>query len=702
MIPYIGDFAEDATVYHYFNTFDSNDPSASVTITNLASTDLYVHKNGVDSTETTTGATVDVDFDTQTGIHKVTVDTSADAFYAINADYMVRMEGTTVDGATINAALFTFSIENRFNAAVTDGATLAAGAITDASLAGNMEIVFETDFATNYNTTRNAWATNFTDTIGTHPAVTVSTINSNVINAASIATDAITSDKIAADAIGSSELAATAVNEIADQVWDEDIADHVAVGTFGQAVYLNAYAGPFGPGVYIDDGAANTSTVAGEDGVESKPVSTMAAARTIADAIGIKRYYFTGIASAMDISATTEDWHFVGLTDPTANILDLNSQDVDRSLFQGLTLQGVQAGAARITASDCILRDDPGAGFTDLRIYAIRCGLESADPGIRLLNNDDHIFEACYSMVAGNGTPMIDAQSGANVGLNIRHYSGGIELKGLSGTSSTSVETDGQVVFNATNTTTAPVTIRGNCTVTDNATMTAVTEGARLDRDAIADAVTDEALSGHTTAGTVGKAISDIDTATGTDIPATITTLQADTDDIQTRLPAALVNSRMDCTMDATGFEDAAVDKVWDELMAGHVTSDSAGEVMNDWQDGGRLDLLLDAIKVITDAITTNGSGLSAIPWNAAWDAEVESEVNDAIDTVISELGVAAPTATPTLRTGLMLLYMMARNKLVVQTSGTDALEVYNDAGTKICGKLLTDDGSDFTEAEMA
>ncbi len=115
MIPYIGDFAEDETLYHYFNTFDSNDPSASVTITNLASTDLYVHKDGVDSTETTTGATVDIDFDTQTGIHKVTVDTSADAFYATGSDYMVRMEGTTVDGATINAGLFTFSIENRFN-----------------------------------------------------------------------------------------------------------------------------------------------------------------------------------------------------------------------------------------------------------------------------------------------------------------------------------------------------------------------------------------------------------------------------------------------------------------------------------------------------------------------------------------------------------------------------------------------------------
>jgi hypothetical protein len=123
---------------------------------------------------------------------------------------------------------------------------------------------------------------------------------------------------------------------------------------------------------------------------------------------------------------------------------------------------------------------------------------------------------------------------------------------------------------------------------------------------------------------------------------------------------------------------------------------------LTDWINGGRLDLLIDAIKVVTDAIGATGTGLSAIPWNAAWDAEVQSEVDDAINTAIAELGVAAPTATPTLRTGLMLLYMALRNKLVVQTSGTDAIEIYNDAGTKIASKAIADDGADYTESEMA
>jgi len=82
--------------------------------------------------------------------------------------------------------------------------------------------------------------------------------------------------------------------------------------------------------------------------------------------------------------------------------------------------------------------------------------------------------------------------------------------------------------------------------------------------------------------------------------------------------------------------------------------------------------------------------------------SEVLAQVNAALDTVISELSVAAPSATPTLRTGLMLLYMALRNRTDVFTSGTDALRIYNNAGTIIATKLLTDDGSDYSEAEMS
>jgi len=68
-------------------------------------------------------------------------------------------------------------------------------------------------------------------------------------------------------------------------------------------------------------------------------------------------------------------------------------------------------------------------------------------------------------------------------------------------------------------------------------------------------------------------------------------------------------------------------------LAAGTHNPASAAQiaVLSDLIDGGRLDLLIDAIKVVTDAQAATGTGLTAIPWNAAWDAEVQSEVNDGL-----------------------------------------------------------------------
>ena len=120
MISYLGDFAEDATVYIPFNTFDSNDPTASATITNLAAGDIKVHKDGGLTQIVTDGATVIIDYDGITGNHLITIDTSAHADYSVGSDYQVRMEGTTVDAGTINAFMGSFSIENRFNSAAVD------------------------------------------------------------------------------------------------------------------------------------------------------------------------------------------------------------------------------------------------------------------------------------------------------------------------------------------------------------------------------------------------------------------------------------------------------------------------------------------------------------------------------------------------------------------------------------------------------
>lgn len=115
---YLGDYVEDDVVYLMFNTFSSNDPSASCTITNFVNTDVHIHKDdGLTQRNNAAGITVSVDFDGITGSHMIKIDTSDNTvagFWVVGHDYFVRIEGTTVDAAIINSMVGSFSIENRF------------------------------------------------------------------------------------------------------------------------------------------------------------------------------------------------------------------------------------------------------------------------------------------------------------------------------------------------------------------------------------------------------------------------------------------------------------------------------------------------------------------------------------------------------------------------------------------------------------
>lgn len=117
----------------------------------------------------------------------------------------------------------------------------------------------------------------------------------------------------------------------------------------------------------------------------------------------------------------------------------------------------------------------------------------------------------------------------------------------------------------------------------------------------------------------------------------------------------------------------------------------------------GALKALIDTIDGIVDAILVD-TGTTIPALIAALEnistAEVNAEVVDALGTdTLSELSQGAPSATPTIKTALMLLYMLARNKL---TSTSSELALYADDGsTKVSKKTLSDDGTTFTEAEM-
>ncbi len=67
-------------------------------------------------------------------------------------------------------------------------------------------------------------------------------------------------------------------------------------------------------------------------------------------------------------------------------------------------------------------------------------------------------------------------------------------------------------------------------------------------------------------------------------------------------------------------------------------------------------------------------------------------------DITLAELAQGQPSATPTLKDAIMLLFMALRN---LTTTSSSLLEVNNDAGTVITKGTLNDDGSDFIKAKL-
>ncbi len=118
---YKGDFdlAMTGPVVFMFNTFDSNDPSASVALSGIAITDIEIYKNGVATTRSSTSGYVlldtdGIDFDSHVGIGgcSIDIDDNDDAgFFAASAEFDVIVASITVDSATVNFHAGSFSIE---------------------------------------------------------------------------------------------------------------------------------------------------------------------------------------------------------------------------------------------------------------------------------------------------------------------------------------------------------------------------------------------------------------------------------------------------------------------------------------------------------------------------------------------------------------------------------------------------------------
>jgi hypothetical protein len=111
---YLGDYGAGDTVYVPWNS--NADTGASITRATNGSIRIY-KDNSVTQRTSANGITDSEDFDSVTGTHLVSIDTSDNTdvgFYVAGHDYHVMLVGAVIDGETVNAWLGSFSIENRF------------------------------------------------------------------------------------------------------------------------------------------------------------------------------------------------------------------------------------------------------------------------------------------------------------------------------------------------------------------------------------------------------------------------------------------------------------------------------------------------------------------------------------------------------------------------------------------------------------
>lgn len=114
----LGTVRPGSTILIPFNAFDSNDPSASVIISDFVLADIGIYKStSMTERGSTTGVvlldTDGINIDGATGVHGFSIDLSSNAtaaFYSAGSHYYVTVGPITIDAATVNFVAATFTI----------------------------------------------------------------------------------------------------------------------------------------------------------------------------------------------------------------------------------------------------------------------------------------------------------------------------------------------------------------------------------------------------------------------------------------------------------------------------------------------------------------------------------------------------------------------------------------------------------------
>ena len=268
-----------------------------------------------------------------------------------------------------------------------------------------------------------------------------------------------------------------------DLIWDEVLtgATHNVAQSAGRRLRaLNDFGLYEGGAVWIDTVNGTAGTTDFENGTVNNPVDSIADALTISASIGLLKFEVMA-GSTFSLAANVDGYSFGGFGYTVA----LGGQSVSGTRFTGATITGNDDGTNTIATE----YDYCQFGTSTIGAHILNaCRLTG---NITLAEAADYLWDQCISFVAGNGTPDVTYPAG-NANLNIRHYSGGIQINSMAAGDTMSFEADGQFKIAATCSGGA-ASIRG-CVgpVTDAAAgAVTITENARIADDTINAEVVD-------------------------------------------------------------------------------------------------------------------------------------------------------------------------------------------------------------------
>ena len=332
--------------------------------------------------------------------------------------------------------------------------------------------------------------------------------------------------------------------------------------------------------IWYDDTAGNTNTTPFIDGVADNPVSTWAAVKTLSASTGIKQIKIAN-DSSVTLDADTSKWSLFG----TSWNLNLGSQTIANIYVEGAVVATSSGTGTRTKFRDCHMEDvtiDNDAELT-------KCGFRGT---ITLNTAGNYFLDECRSEVAALATPSIDFQdANENKSLNMRAYSGGIEIKNFGQASSTdqmSLEGHGQLVL-ASTCESGTIAIRGHFTITDNVGGGfggTISDEARYE----VQQITGGAYPLNTTgSGNIGIDWANIENKTAV---------------------VALTNTSVDLALTSLV---AVADAVWDELKHGHKTKNSMAVVVQQGGGGAEVTIRSNTAQAGSANTITLDVGASAI-----------------------------------------------------------------------------------------